>query len=131
MHWRDYIRQDNPVAAALLSQMGYNKEERVQVKNEFLRMLIRLEIDPARLQLITGFFEQYLTLSDQEEYKLKKEIEQLDEQEADTIFKIETSWEKRGRIEGKIEVAKCLLSKGMSIENVMNITELSREEIEK
>ncbi len=60
IHWRDYIRHNNPVAAALLSQMGYSQAERVQVKKEFLRMLVRLEIDPARMQLIIGFFEQYL-----------------------------------------------------------------------
>lgn len=39
--WRSYIKSNNPVAAALLAQMGYSNEERVQVKKEFLRMLVR------------------------------------------------------------------------------------------
>lgn len=45
-NWREYIQSNNPVAAALLSKMGYQKQERVQVKLEFLRMLVHLE-DPS------------------------------------------------------------------------------------
>ena len=73
-NWRDYIQQNNPVAAALLSKMKYNKKERVYVKVEFLRMLVRLELDPARMRLITGFFDTYLVLSKIEEKKLQNEI---------------------------------------------------------
>ena len=62
MNWRDYVKSNNPVAAALLSKMGYPKEEKVQVKMEFLRMMVKMELDPARTRFITGFFEQYLTL---------------------------------------------------------------------
>ncbi len=45
-NWRNYIRSNNPAAAALLSKMGYQEKERVQVKLEFLRMLVRMELDP-------------------------------------------------------------------------------------
>ncbi len=131
--WRSYIRQDNPVAAALLSQMGYDASERVQVKKEFLRMLVRLQLDPARTQLVTGFFETYLTLNAEEETELREEIEQLDEQEMQEIFRIETSWERKGRfegkIEGKIEVARRMLHNGMSIDEVMSYTDLPREKL--
>lgn len=44
--WRHFIKRDNPVAAALLSKMGYTEDEKVQVKLEFLRMLVRMELDP-------------------------------------------------------------------------------------
>ena len=43
-NWRNYIRHDNPVAAALLSKMGYPKNECIEVKKEFFKMLIRLHI---------------------------------------------------------------------------------------
>src|SRR5699024_4360413 len=46
-NWRDYIKSDNPVAAAVLSKMGYTEQERVDVKKEFLKMLVRLELDLA------------------------------------------------------------------------------------
>lgn len=52
---RSYIKQNNPVAAALLSKMGYNKKERVQVKMECLRMLLRMKLDPARMHMITVY----------------------------------------------------------------------------
>src|SRR5699024_2428276 len=73
--WRDYIRSDNPAAAALLSKMGYEEKERVQVKKEFLRMITRMEIDPAKERLIYGFFETYLELTEEEERKLMAEVE--------------------------------------------------------
>lgn len=57
-NWRDYIRSDNPVAAALLSQMGYSKDERIEVKKEFLRMMMRMKLDPARQRLIYGFLRR-------------------------------------------------------------------------
>ncbi len=34
-NWRDYLKSNNPVAAALLSKMGYREEEKIHVKKEF------------------------------------------------------------------------------------------------
>src|SRR5690625_3208259 len=93
MNWRDYIRSDNPVAAALLSEMGYQKEERIEVKKEFLRMITRMELDPARQRLIYGFFESYLKLTEQEEEQLMDEVSKLPE--ADKIFEIPISYEEK------------------------------------
>ena len=137
-NWREYIKYDNPVAAALLSEMGYSDEEKVQVKREFLRLLARLQLDPAKMQLIIGFFETYLKLSEKEESELNKEIEALEPNEREAIFRIETSWERKGReagriegkIEGKIEVAKRLLIRGMDVKEIADVTDLSLEEIE-
>ena len=61
--WRTYIHRKNPVAAALLSKMNYTPQERVQVKLQFLRMLLRMELNPARMQLLAGFFDQYMVLN--------------------------------------------------------------------
>lgn len=47
-NWRNYIRIDNPIAAALLSKMGYTESERIELKKQFLRMLVRLELDEAK-----------------------------------------------------------------------------------
>lgn len=62
--WRDFIRKDNPVATALPSKMNYTKRERVQVKLEFLRMIYRMDLNPAQMTLIYGFFETYLKLNE-------------------------------------------------------------------
>ncbi len=49
--WRDYLNQQNPVAAALMAKMNITPEERPQVKAECLRLLTTLRLDPARMQL--------------------------------------------------------------------------------
>lgn len=100
LNWREYIRSDNPVAAALLSKMGYQEHERVQIKMEFLRMLSRMELNPAKMELIYGFFETYLKLSREEEEKMRKEIEKLPEEEADRILELPNSYREEGREEG-------------------------------
>jgi flagellar biosynthesis/type III secretory pathway protein FliH len=101
--WRDFLVQDNPVAAALLSKMGYNKDEKVAVKKEFLRMLVRLELDPARMQIISGFFDTYLKLSDKEDHKLEAEIRNLNPEEEAKIMQLTTSWHQKGREQGREE----------------------------
>jgi hypothetical protein len=129
--WRDYIQQDNPVAAALLSKMGYTEHERVEVKKEFLRMLVRLELNPARITLITGFFETYLQLDEAEMQRLQQEIKKLDPKEEERIMELTTSWHEKGKLEGRLEVAKNMLLKGMDITTIREITELPLEEIER
>ncbi|WP_243292970.1 Rpn family recombination-promoting nuclease/putative transposase [Bacillus sp. FJAT-47783] len=129
-NWRHYIRSENPVASALLSKMGYTKNERIEVKKEFFKMLIRMELDPARQHLIIGFFETYLKLSEQEEEQMKNEVKKMNPKEGEKIMEIMTSYEKKGIKEGKVEIAKKMLMKGYDVETVKEITELSLEEID-
>jgi hypothetical protein len=91
-NWRNYIRQDNPAAAALLCKMGYTKREKIEVKMEFLRMLLRLELDPARLTLLTGFFDTYLRINEAEEQKVIEEVKAMSAKEGE-----------KGKQEGKQE----------------------------
>lgn len=102
-NWRDYIKSKNPVAAALLSKMVYQENEKVYVKLEFLRMLVNMELDPARMMLLTGFFETYLRLNETEERMLEKEIGKIDQKEADKMIELTTSWEEKGKTKGRIE----------------------------
>jgi len=106
LSWREYIHRDNPVAAALLSKMGFSKKEKVLVKLEFLRLLTRLKLDPARMELITGFFETYLQLNRQEEEQLNRELDRIDQKEVELIMQITTSWHEKGKVEGRIEKAR-------------------------
>lgn len=132
-NWRDYIRSDNPAAAALMSQMGYTDKEKVQIKKEFLRMITRMKLEPAKQRIIYGYFETYLKLTEEEEGQLMKELEMLPE--ADKIFEIPISYEEKGiekgKIIGKKEVALEMLKKGMSINLIAKVTHLNIEEIKK
>lgn len=99
--WQTYIKNNNPVAAALLSKMNYQPKEKVQVKYQFLRMLIRLCLDPARSTLLTGFFENYCVLTEKEEQELQqKVVQELTPKEVLAVMEITTSWHEKGRLEG-------------------------------
>ncbi len=103
LNWREYVQSDNPVAAALLSKMGFKPEEKVKVKLEFMRMLARMKLDPARMELLAGFFETYLKLNREEEEQFSRELGRLDSKEVDVIMQITTSWHEKGRMEGRME----------------------------
>ena len=124
--------------------MGYTKEEKVQVKMEFLRTMVKMELNPARTRFITGFFEQYLTLDYEEAEKLTREISQSENPEEFTELPI--SWEERGIRKGieqgleqgllqgvekaKKEIILEMLKEGSSIEFIAKVTHLDPEEIE-
>ncbi len=62
MRWRDYVRNENPVAVALAAKMEMKPAERRRVKFECLRLLWTMKLDPARTRLIAGFINTYLRL---------------------------------------------------------------------
>jgi len=97
----------------------------VQVKKEFLRMITRMELDPAKERLIYGFFETCLKLTEKEEEKLMEEVEKLPE--ADEIMKLPISYEERG----VKKVALEMLRKGTSIDFIAEVTHMDVEEIKK
>ncbi|OQP13349.1 Rpn family recombination-promoting nuclease/putative transposase [Geobacillus thermoleovorans] len=111
--WREYIRRDNPVAAALLSKMGYNESEKVEVKKEFLRMLVRLELDEAKQRLLFGFFETYLRLSEAEEIQLRNEVSQMETKEAKQVMELIISYEQRGIEKGIQQGVKQGIEQGL------------------
>src|SRR5690625_1751495 len=135
MNWKKYLQSNNPVAAALLSKMGYSDQEKIQVKREFLRMIVKMELTPAKMRIILGFFENYLILNEQEEEKLMIEIEQMDESKE--IMHLPISWEEKGKKAGRIEgenkarreVALEMVKEGVSIEFIVKVTRLDREEV--
>nr|WP_106779472.1 hypothetical protein [Lysinibacillus timonensis] len=135
LHWRDYIATDNPVAASLLSKMGYRNEEKIEVKKEFLRMLVRMNLDPARERYIYGFFEQYLTLSNEEEEILMQEVKKLDTTERINIMELPISYEERGIKKGKEEatykIAKEMIKEGLALELITKVTGLERQDLER
>lgn len=123
--------RDNPVAAVLLSKMGDHESERVAVKRELLRMLVRLELDGARQRLLFRFFEMYLTLSEQEEIQLRNEVSQMETKEAKKVNDLLISYERQGMEKGKMDVAKRMLAKGCDVPTICELTGLPAEALEK
>lgn len=127
LSWRDYLTQRNPVAAALMSKMNIAPSERPRVKAECLRLLLTLQLDPARMQLISGFVDTYLRLNAQEKQVFQTTIDTmgLTDDEQEEYMEIVTSW----AIEKAEKIAMNSLRKGMSIEDVAEITELTIQRV--
>lgn len=129
-NWRSFIHQDNPAAAALLSKMGHTDKERVQVKLEFLRMLSRMELDPAKTALLYGFFETYIKLNEEEERTMREEISNLPEKEASRVLELPNSYFEKGLEQGFAKgvekgterVVYNMIKKGFTNEEIVDIT---------
>jgi hypothetical protein len=74
--WQQYLKSVNSLAAALLSKSSYQPSERLAVRLGFLRQLARLQLDPARMELVTAFFDSYLELTAEEERLLEEKLPQ-------------------------------------------------------
>lgn len=114
--------------------MGYKEKERVQVKLEFLRMLSRLELAPAKTALIYVFFETYLQLNGQEEFMMQEEIAKLPADEAEKVFRLPNSYYEKGikhGIEQGIEqLISRMLKNGLTVEDIARFTNISAKKIE-
>lgn len=120
LNWRDFVRQPNPVASALMAKMRIPQAERPKVKLECLRLLATLRLDPARMQLISGFIDVYPRLNPSEQQQFQTELDRINpRQQREDVVEIVTSWMQegiergleQGRQEGEIAVITRLLSR--------------------
>ncbi|TCP19298.1 hypothetical protein EV207_16515 [Scopulibacillus darangshiensis] len=85
------------------------------MKIEFLRILIRLELDPVRTEMLTAFFETYLNLNTDEEQHLEKELQVLNSEEV-RVLELISSYRRKGRDQGRIEEGKMLFCKFLDVQ---------------
>ncbi len=112
LNWRDFLNQSNPVASALMAKMNIAEKERAKVKAECLRLLITLRLNPAKMQLISGFIDTYLNLNPVEEIQFQEEISTFSQPVQEGVMQITTSWMRQGieqGIERGIEREKTLI----------------------
>ena len=123
LNWRDFLNQHNPVASALMAKMQIATKDRPNVKAECLRLLVTLKLDPAKMQLISGFIDTYLNLDESEEQIFQTELGTIDSEERGQVMEIVTSWMrtgiKQGREEGRQE--------GLQRETELVIRQLKRK----
>lgn len=62
-----------------------------------------LKLDPARMQLISGFVDTYLNLDQEEETLFQSRLSTMELQEQEQIMQLTTSWEQKGIIIGRQE----------------------------
>ena len=98
--WRRFVRQENPVASALMAKMKMSPRDRPKVKAECLRLLATLRLDPARTKLISGFVDSYLKLTGEEMKQFERTVETFTPKEKAATMEITTSWEQIGITQG-------------------------------
>jgi predicted transposase YdaD len=91
-----------------MSKMSIVPEDRPKVKAQCLRLLVTLKLNPAKMQLISGFIDTYLRLNKIEEEKFQTEVGTLIKEEKEEVMQIVTSWMEEG-IERGIEREKNLI----------------------
>lgn len=112
LNWRDYLRQPNPVAAALMAKMRIPPEDRPRVKLEFLRMLATLRLDTARMAILKTFMINYLRLTPEEESEYNSEYQRLDPAEKRSIVEVIDPWEATGIAKGVKQGVRQGMAKG-------------------
>lgn len=101
--WRRFVRQENPVASALMAKMKMRPEDRPRVKMECLRLLASLKLDPARTRLIGVFVDSYLELSAAELARYERTLSGLAPAERRETMEMMTSWEREGIAQGRVQ----------------------------
>ncbi|HLQ46047.1 MAG TPA: Rpn family recombination-promoting nuclease/putative transposase, partial [Planctomycetaceae bacterium] len=48
LDYRPFLKSSNPLAFALMAKMKYTRRQRVRMKADFLRLILRAGVDPAR-----------------------------------------------------------------------------------
>jgi hypothetical protein len=119
LNWRDYLNQLNPVASALMAKMKIAPQDRPKVKAQCLRLLATLKLDPARMQLISGFVDTYLKLNRSEEIQFEQEISTFSQSEQESVMQITTSWMEQGMQQG--------LERGINREKNLIIRQIKRK----
>ena len=100
------------------------------MKAECLRLLATLKLDPARMQLISGFVDTYLRLDDTEKQVFQAAISTMGLDEQEEIMEIVTSWQQEGAQKTREEIALNLLKRGMIVQEISQVTGLSLEQVQ-
>ncbi|MDZ8070713.1 MAG: DUF4351 domain-containing protein [Nostoc sp. DedQUE08] len=101
LKWQDFVNQRNPVASALMAKMQMDVQERPTVKLMSLQLLANLGLNPAQIQLISGFIDTYLDLNAQEEIMFQEQLARIEPKQEEIVMQIVTSWMRQGIQQGE------------------------------
>ncbi len=133
LNWRDFLNQDNPITSALMAKMDIPQRDRPLAKAECLRLLVSFELNPAKLQLLSGFIDTYLSLNSAEEELFQSQLNTMELDRKEKIMQITTSWERKGRLEGQAFTILRLLNRKLGelpTEIVTTIKSLESSQLE-
>jgi len=141
----ELLKLDNPFAMVILAGLYTLKSKRKDdLRYEFKKKLFKLLLDRGyskkKIKNIFEFLDGILFLPNDLELRFRDDIKETiggDEimtKELTNLYQVGKSEGKlegkiEGKMEGKLEVAKKLLEKKMDIDDIMEVTELSEEQI--
>lgn len=106
LNWPDFLQQKNPVAAALMAKMKIDPADRAKVKLECLRAIVTLQLDPARVALLSWFVDSYLALNLAEEVEFQEKVDKIKpKQQKEQVMQMVTSWMEQGIEQGEERIA--------------------------
>ncbi|MEB3178440.1 MAG: DUF4351 domain-containing protein [Nostocaceae cyanobacterium] len=100
LQWQDFVNQRNPVASAFMAKMRMDRSERPRVKLLSLQLLANLGLNPAQVQLISGFVDTYLKLNAEEKALFEEQIATIEPRQQEEVMQIVTSWMEEGIEQG-------------------------------
>jgi len=83
-----------------MSKMQMDIQERPTVKLVSLQLLSSLGLNPAQLQLISGFIDIYLKLNTAEQASFDRELARIEPVQQEGVMEIVTSWMETGIQQG-------------------------------
>jgi predicted transposase YdaD len=101
LDWHGFVDRTNPIAAALMAKMRMEPTDRPRVKLACLQMLAKLQLDPARRELVSGFVDSYLRLTIEEKSEFEAELAAIEPREKEDVMEIVTSWMEEGLQKGQ------------------------------
>lgn len=121
-----------------MAKMKIAKKDRAKVKAQCLRLLVTLQLNPAKTRLISKFVDTYLRLNMKEEKAFQAEIDKLGMVQKEQIMETLTSWEERGLEKGREQgreqerqtIALNLLRKNLPLEMIAEVTGLTIEQLQ-
>jgi hypothetical protein len=114
LNWQDFANQPNPVASALMSKMRMDTQQRPQVKLVSLQLLTTLGLNPAQIQLISGFIDTYLQLNPEEQREFAEQLATIEPKQEKPVMEIVTSWMREGIEQGKQQEALLLIMRQLT-----------------
>lgn len=103
LEWRDFLQTTNPVAIGLMARMHITATERWRVKAASLRLLAGASLTAAQRRLLGQFVDLYLPLQGADEQAFQAEVATFARPEQEAVMELVTSWERKGRAEGRAE----------------------------
>ena len=103
LKWSDFIEIENPIASALITLMAMKPEERPFVKLQSLQLLASLKLNPAEIQLVSGFIDSYLKLNTTEQQIFEQEVDKIEPERREIVMEMLGNWLEKGLKQGREE----------------------------